>query len=1014
MSTMKLKFEPNLDFQLQAIAAVRDLFEGQKRKSSDFTVLAPTEQQFTLSGDGRNEQSTHGIGNRLSLLEDELLANLRRVQLRHGLPPSEDIDLNDLNITVEMETGTGKTYAYLRTIHELYQEYGFTKFIIVVPSIAIKGGVKKSLEIMREHFGNLYGSPPFHDFVYDSGELGQVRSFATSPHIEVMVATIQALHKTDQRIFHQSREELAGARPIDLIRETRPVVIIDEPQSVLGGDDGAGMEAVREMNPLCNLHYSATLKNRYHMVYRLDAVDAYNQGLVKGIEVASAQVEGAHDRPFVRVVQVDKKGKSNISARLELDCEGGPDGITRKVVTNIQAKDDLEQVTCRQVYRDVRVGDIYSCYSDKRVELHVPGDKLWLEEGETFGDVPLKSMQRQMIRRTIRQHLRREQNLRPRGIKVLTLFFVDTVANYRSYDDDGQPVAGRYARIFEEEYERAVNLPEFAGLFDEEPVPANLVHDGYFSIDRNRRKGTQKWVDTYEGNQTGRSQAEEAYKLIMQDKERLLDLDTPLKFIFSHSALKEGWDNPNVFQICSLREMSSERQRRQSIGRGLRLCVNQDGVRVRDAGVNRLTVIATESVREFAAKLQEEIEQETGLKFGVVQKDSFAHIRVGDDDEDGEPLGTERSTALWHWLQEQGYINSRGKVQEKLARDLNNGKFEVPEAFSEQQYLVSKLLRKLTQGIKVRDADDADKIRVRKKVLDSPEFRALWDRIKYRTAYKLDFDDQALIDNCIEAMKGPGFAPGRARLIWEAADMEIDQAGVRATDERTLGTPQAMEDEGLLLPDILTELQDTTGLTRRSLARILVDGAQLWQFKRSPQAFIKATSDLINRQRRRAIIDGIKYERLGESDYYAMSLFEDHELMAYIGENTVEVTRAPTEHIVCESGVEKNFAQFLEDAEAVRTFAKLPNWFKIPTPLGSYNPDWAVLVATDEADRLYFVVETKDSLDSLNLRGTEAAKIHCGRRHFAALDDIPKVRRNGTPVQYEVATGGSDFMKHWG
>lgn len=559
----------------------------------------------------------------------------------------------------------------------------------------------------------------------------------------------------------------------------------------------------------------------------------------------------------------------------------------------------------------------------------------------------------------------------------------------------------------------AIRLPEFNGLFDEEPDPANLVHDGYFSIDRNRRQGTTRWVDTYEKNQRGRSQAEEAYRLIMQDKERLLDLKVPLKFIFSHSALREGWDNPNVFQICSLREMSSERQRRQSIGRGLRICVNQDGVRVRDEGVNRLTIIATESVREFAAKLQEEIEQETGIKFGVVQKDSFAHIRVAGEEEDGEPLGLERSEAMWNWLKMLGYINSQGKVQEKLARDLNNGDFEVPEEYSEQEYLVASLLRKLSQGIKVRDADAAEKVRLRREVLDSPEFRELWDRIKYRTAYRLDFDDKKLIEDCIKEMKGSRFAPARARLIWEQAKVEIDEAGVRATDKRTLGTPQAIEDEGLFLPDILTELQDATGLTRRSLARILVESGQLWQFKSSPQAFIKATADLINRKRREAIIDGIKYERLGDSEYYAMSLFEDQELTAYIGENTVEVTRAPTEHIVYDSAVEKEFAEFLEGAEAVRTFAKLPSWFKIPTPLGNYNPDWAVLVATETGDKLYFVVETKGTLDLFGLRSKEKGKIRCGESHFAALADVPEAARDGGPVQYGVSTSGAEFMKKW-
>ena len=982
---MKLKFEPDLDFQQQAIRAVCDVFEGQSQSTSPFTVLAPASRQASLL-DGGASMRTQGLGNALDLTADRIRQNLRRVQIRHGLPPTDDVDLNDLNLTVEMETGTGKTYVYLRTIFELNKRYGFSKFIAVVPSIAIKEGVNKSIEIMREHFAELYGNPPFEHFVYDSSQLGQVRSFATSTSIQVMVATIQSLRKTDLTLFHKPTEKLSGARPIDLIREVRPIVIVDEPQSVEGGRHGAGRQALDEMQPLCTLRYSATHVDKYDMVYRLDAVDAYERRLVKGIEVAAAQVDGAHDRPYVRVIKVEKRGRK-LWAKVELDCAGGPAGVTRKVV-NVYSEDDLAEHTGRDVYRNVRVGEIYSKgRNDKRVQLFVPGKVLWLHEGDSHGGIDLADLHRHMIRRTIHQHLRKELNLVPRGIKVLTLFFIDRVEHYRSYDD-GQAQKGRLARVFEEEYQAALRYPDFSGLFQpEEHTDVDAVHDGYFSIDKKGRS-----VNTVESNATGRQNAQRAYELIMRKKEELVSLGTPLKFIFSHSALKEGWDNPNVFQICSLRDMSTERQRRQSIGRGLRLCVQQDGTRVYDPSVNRLTVIATESVAEFASRLQEEIEKETGIQFGRVQNDTFAHIAVVDpDDPDAEPqaLGTEASKRLVSWLKDRGYVARSGKVNEKLKRDLDSGELELPEEFTDQAQPIKKLLRKLTRNIEVKDADKATKVRVNRKVLDSPEFRALWDRIKYRTLYQVRFDADALVQACIEDMQSPVYNPGRATITWSKADLEIDVGGVRAGKSKHMATTTLVSAD-LPLPDVLTELQDATGLTRRSIARILKESGQLHLFKRAPQPFIKATTDLINRKRRQFLIENIRYERLGDSDYYAMELFENQELMAYIGENTVESTKSPHQYIVYDSkNVEQGFAEFLEGSERVKLFAKLPGWFRIPTPLGTYNPDWAVLVDTDGGQRLYFVVETKGSLDSLDLRGKEGAKIYCGRheRSWVAIVD---------------------------
>ena len=514
-----------------------------------------------------------------------MLANLKDIQLRNGLPPTASLDSGDF--TVEMETGTGKTYVYLRTIFELNKRYGFTKFVIVVPSVAIKEGVYKTLQMTDDHFRALYSGTPFEYFLYDSAKLGQVRNFAASPQIQIMVVTVGAINKKDVNNLYKDSEKTGGEKPIDLIMATRPILIVDEPQSVDGGLAGRGKEALNAMNPLCTLRYSATHVDKHHMVYRLDAVDAYERKLVKQIEVASATMEDAYNRPYVRLISTSNR-RGVISAKVELDVE--VTGQVRRRERTVQDGYDLEQETGRVVYRDCRIGEIRVGKERASVELRVPGGECFLREGEAWGDLDAAEVQRQMIRRTIREHLDKEKRLRPKGIKVLSLFFVDAVERYRCYDEAGNAVKGNYAHIFEEEYQRLARHPDYQSLFREVDLTAAAeeVHDGYFSIDK---KGG--WTDTAENNQTNRDNAERAYNLIMKEKEKLLSFDEPLKFIFSHSALREGWDNPNVFQICALRDIQTERERRQTIGRGLRLCVNQEGERLRGFEVNTLTVIAS-------------------------------------------------------------------------------------------------------------------------------------------------------------------------------------------------------------------------------------------------------------------------------------------------------------------------------------------------------------------------------------------------------------------------------------
>ena len=985
---MKLYFEPNLDYQLQAIEAVCDLFRGQEVCRTEFTVTHNAAD--TQAGLGFAE-SDLGTGNRLSLPDEEVLANLNDVQLRNGLPPSASLDSGDF--TVEMETGTGKTYVYLRTIFELNKRYGFTKFVIVVPSVAIKEGVYKSLQITDDHFRALYSGTPFEYFLYDSAKLGQVRNFATSPQIQIMVVTVGAINKKDVNNLYKDSEKTGGEKPIDLIRATQPILIVDEPQSVDGGLQGRGREALGAMNPLCTLRYSATHADQHHMVYRLDAVDAYERKLVKQIEVASATVEDAHNKSYVRLVST-RNQRGTISAKIELDVETAA-GVRRREVT-VQDGDDLEQITKRATYQDCRIGEIRVEKGNEFVELRVPGDERFLRLGESYGDVDTLAVQRQMIRRTIREHFDKEKRLRPQGIKVLSLFFIDAVDRYREYDE-GNPAKGEYAQIFEEEYRRLANHPDFGEVALN--VPAEDVHNGYFSIDK---KGA--WTDTAENNQANRDNAERAYNLIMREKEKLLSLETPLKFIFSHSALREGWDNPNVFQICTLRDIRTERERRQTIGRGLRLCVNQEGQRLHGFEVNTLTVIATESYEEFAENLQQEIEDDTGIHFGVVEEHQFAAIPVVGTDGQTTALGSEASKNLWEHLKTEGYIDAAGRVQDALREALKDDTLSVPKEFANQREEIAKVLRKFAGRLTIKNADERRSIRPRRAVLQSLEFKALWDRIKHKTTYRVEFDNEDLLAQCIQALDDAPPIP-RPRLQWRKADIAIGQAGVEATEREGAATV-VLDEADVELPDVLTELQDRTQLTRRSIHRILSESGRLADFKRNPQQFIDLAAQAINRCKRLALVNGVKYQRLGDEYYYAQELFDQEELTGYLKNMISDTEKSVYDQVVYDSDIERSFADQLENNTAVKVYAKLPGWFAVPTPLGSYNPDWAVLVEHDDGERLYFIVETKASLFAIDLHNAESAKIECGKAHFAAL------KVSESPAEYRTARSLDDVLAH--
>ncbi|MEX5924560.1 type III restriction-modification system endonuclease [Providencia hangzhouensis] len=989
--SMKIQFDANLDYQRQAIESVTGVFAGQEICQTNFTVapLQSWEEGTLFYG---TQKDSLGIGNRLRLLDEDIHANIRKIQLKNGLAPSEDFDSKGgINLTVEMETGTGKTYVYLRTVFEMNRLYGFTKFIIVVPSIAIKEGVQKSLEITANHFKELYENVAFDYFTYDSSKLSDVRNFATSPDIQIMVINIDAFRKsfTDPEqeskanIIHRAHDRMTGAKPIEFIQQTNPIVIVDEPQSVDTTDKSK--EAIASLNPMCTLRYSATHVEKHHMLYKLDSVDAYEQKLVKQIEVAGIEVKDGHNKAYIKLISVNNK-KSPNSAKIEIDARLKNGSIKRKEVTVTSGTDllDAKYSGGRDVYDGYIIDDVYCEQGNEYISFTSKSDILKL--GQTLGEVDPDEFKRLQIRKTIEEHLDKEMRLRPQGIKVLSLFFIDKVANYRWYDEDGNPQKGKFALMFEEEYDRAIRKPKYSQLFEgaDLDTAADGVHNGYFSVDKKKDSSGNEMVK----DSSGKTAADEsAYNLIMKDKEKLLSFDSKLKFIFSHSALKEGWDNPNVFQICTLNETTSVIKKRQEIGRGLRICVNQNGERVHGFAVNTLTVMANESYEQFAEQLQKEIENEEGIKFGVVEKHLFANIVVLVDDHNHEYLGTEASKQLWDHLQSEGHIDNKGKVQDSLKVSLKSGTLALPEVFQPHAAQIVSVLKKVSGNLNIKNRDDKAKVSLNKAVYLSPEFQALWDRIKYKTTFRVDFDTNALIEKCAEEIK-INLQVGKARFTYRKAKTEIDRGGVHT--QQVQETSSLYESRAFDLPDLITYLQNETNLTRRTIVTIINKSGRLESFKNNPQKFIEQAASIIKSQMRLFIVDGIKYHKIGDDQFYAQELFQKNELFGYLKDNMVKAEKSVFDHVVYDSDIELEFASAFELNDDIKIYAKLPGWFKIDTPLGGYNPDWAVLIDQDGKEKLYFVVETKSTLFSVERRPEENAKIKCGYAHFEALGDDVK------------------------
>ena len=979
---MKLKFNPSLQYQQDAINAVVNVFDGQPFVQTSAIAF----QSLQIGGLFQTEL---GMGNRFTLHEDEILKNLHAIQEGNGL---KKIDaLQGMEFSVEMETGTGKTYVYLRTIFELNKTYGFRKFIIVVPSIAIREGVLKSIDMMKEHFQTLYEKAPFDHFVYDSRRLGKVRQFASSNQIQIMVINIQSFQKdvADKDLSEMTEDELkklnvinrendrmAGRRPIEFIQAANPIVIIDEPQSVDSTEKSR--RAIRNLNPLVTLRYSATHRNPYNLLYKLDPIKAYDLRLVKRIEVASVRSDDSFNDAYVKLLETNNT--NGIKARVEIH-KAGPSGPKAAKLWVNQGDDLYVKSGERATYRDGYIVQNIDCTpGSEYVEFN---QGRFLELGQEIGGLG-DALMRAQVYETVEQHLKKERALKGKGIKVLSLFFIDRVANYRIYNEDSTTSLGKIGLWFEEAYRELTAKPIYKGLV---PFDVAELHNGYFSQDK----------DGHAKDTRGNSAADEdTYSLIMRDKERLLDPNVALRFIFSHSALREGWDSPNVFQICTLNETLSAEKKRQEIGRGLRLPVNETGERVHDETVNRLTVVANESYESFARSLQTEFEDDFGIRFGKVEKIAFAGLVRIADDGTATKIGQEESARIWAELVREQYLSDAGDILDKF--DPANPHFELKVSgdFADlKSEIIDEINRKVFKN-RIVNARQRRELRFRKEVQLSPDFQELWERIKHRTRYRVTFDTAELIDRAlsriwrIEPIRPP-------RVATTVVELDISEAGVSAA--RQIATRVRDVETVKVLPDILAFLQKETELTRYTLAEILKRSGRLAEFKVNPQAFMAAIAKEISRALHDLMLEGIKYEKIAGTYWEQTRIEQEAEggIVRYLS-NLYEVQnrdKSLFDAIEYESEFERQFARDLDNNENVKVFVKLPGWFRIDTPIGPYNPDWAFV--TEREEKLYFVRETKSTLDSEGRRTKENQRIACGRKHFGALG-----------VDYDVATSLSE------
>lgn len=990
-------------FQADAAEAVVDVFAGQP-------YLTPT--YMMDRGSGYIQQSLTddvdftGWSNQriVPALNDQLiLEHLQKIQRANQIAPSDKLEgrSDGYNLTIEMETGVGKTYTYIKTMYELNRAYGWSKFIIVVPSIAIREGVYKSFEMTQEHFAEEYGKK-VRFFIYNSAQLTEIDHFASDSSINAMIINSQAFNAKgrDARRIYMRLDEFRSRRPIDIIAKTNPILIIDEPQSVEGKQT---KENLKQFNPMITLRYSATHKSDsiYNMVYRLDAMEAYNRRLVKKIAVKGITETGSTATDSYLYLESINLSKGDPTATIQFEMKMA-DGALKKKSRIVKEGDNLYDYS--NGLEEYKNGFVISHIDgrDDSVEF-INGIKIYA--GDIAGAVDEDQLRRIQIRETILSHLQRERQLFYKGIKVLSLFFIDEVANYREYDGTGQSVNGKYADMFEEEYEDILNNMRLAPGEDDymkylQAIPAGKTHAGYFSVD-----GRGKMVNSRAGKKETISDDVSAYELIMKNKELLLERDpgkSPVRFIFSHSALREGWDNPNVFQICTLKQSSSDVRKRQEVGRGLRLCVNQNGERMdinvlgNDVhNVNVLTVIASESYDSFAKGLQTEIAEAVADRPKAVTRELFINRLVRDDQGNEVLITGDMASAIHFDLIINGYINKSGELTDKYYEDKANDEIKIAEEAKEIAAGVIKIIDSIydSRAMQPENARSNNvELQVDDRKLNSKEFKALWSKINAKSVYVVDFDTDELIRKSIASLDSRlrvakmyfQVETGTMNFINSKEELAAG-ASFRKVESGSYGV--SSEINSSVKYDLVGKLVDETGLTRRAVIAILqgIQPAVFEQFKDNPEEFISRAAALINDQKAMAIIEHITYNVLDEQ--YGMNIFTDPTIRGRLGVNAMKAEKHLYDHVVYDSSNERDFAADLDANTDVAVYVKLPDGFHISTPVGHYNPDWAIAFYEGTVRHVYFVAETKGSMNSMQLRLIEESKIHCAREHFKAISN---------------------------
>ena len=998
---MKLQFKQQ-PFQLDAVSAIADLFQVQAQQTGIRYMADPGRQKSD-----EVDLVLDAYRNAPIRLEPEgIRRNVHAVQTRFGLRPSDSLSVDMVagrpayNFSIEMETGTGKTYTYIRTIMELNKRYGWLKFVIVVPSVAIREGVLKSLQIMISHFQMEYGKQPRY-FVYDSSRLGDLDSFANSSDLQIMVINSQAFNARgkDARRIHAKQESFRWRRPIDVLAAMNPIMIIDEPQSVEGKKT---KERLKDFTPLFTLRYSATHKEKYDMVYRLDAMDAYNQKLVKKIAVKAIEQTGTTGtQGYLYLQEILPQKSGSPKAKIEFEVRN-QSGVKRKTRIVEEPFDLYAESGNLSSYQSMTLSQFNA--RDNKIQV---GATQELYVGEVMGEVDESSMRRIQIRETIKSHLEKESRLYKRRIKVLSLFFIDEVAKYKQYDAQNDPHNGEYAQIFEEEYESQVR--QF--LRTQEPSPyyryleshleGNAVHAGYFSVDKVKKSDKTVFVDYKSASEkkSNSSNDKDAYDLIMKDKERLLSFEEPVRFLFSHSALKEGWDNPNVFQICTLKQSSAETRKRQEIGRGMRLAVDQNGIRqdlellgndVHE--INKLTVIANESYDQFARGLQAELKELLADRPVKVDVALFENKVIENEAGGRIRITKEQAESIQFDLIRQGYIDKNGQLTTNYFTDKENNQLNLSDTLPGYEKQVVEVLESIYQPGKYEiENENNTTVQFSKEVnrenIARKEFLSLWNQINRKTAYQVTFDDAELVEQSVAYINEKLVVSQPIYNITQASASQMTKEGLGLVVGENDRQQEYVENSQITTQyDLLGEVADYTGLTRKVVAEILskIHVYQFEKFKQNPEEFILKVSKLINEQKAAQIIKHIQYNIL--EDEYDMDLFYDNAETAKLSdEHLLESKKGIYNFVKVDSNIERKFKESLEQYEDVRVYVKLPGKFSIRTPLGNYNPDWAIAFREGSVKHIYFVAETKGSMSSLQLKQAEKAKIECAKAHFRAL-----------------------------